>query len=137
MNRLFLPSPPYWIGLKKTPFYQRSLVWILLGYSALKNGHTVAVVRASPKLTNYRQKMVVIHQRVSSIKGHLPSKGVFHQRSSSIKRHLPAKVFFHLRVPSIKGWYNSECGTAQLSLPLFSAVSDMLPSLRSSPSMTS
>ena len=72
----------------------------------IKNGHKVAVVRASPKLTNYRQKTVVshqrsfsiegvFHQRSSSIKGGLPSKVVFHQRSSSIKEHLPSKVIFH------------------------------------------
>ena len=44
-----------------------------------KNGHTVAVVRASPKLC-------------------LPSKVVFRPRSSSIEGCLPLKVVFHRRV---------------------------------------
>ena len=39
--------------------------------------------------------IVVFHQRVSSIKGCLPSKVVFHQRSSYIKGRLPSKDVFH------------------------------------------
>ena len=53
-----------------------------------KNGHTVALVRASPKLTNYRQKTEVFHQRSSSIKGFLLSKVVFLLRW--LKYHLAA-----------------------------------------------
>ena len=73
-----------------------------------KNGHTVAVVRASPKHAEYRQKhhlpsMVVFHRRSSSIEGCLPSKVVFHRRSSSIKGCFPSKFVFRQRVSSIKG----------------------------------
>ena len=95
----------------------------------LKNGHMVAIVRASPKPTKYRQKSVsvwivfhwrsssikcclpskvVFHRRSSSIEGHLPSKVVFHQRSSSIKGHLPSKVVFHWRLSSINGRHPSK-----------------------------
>ena len=63
--------------------------------SKLKNGHTVAVVRASPKLTDYRQKAVVFHQRSSFIKSCLPSKVVFHKKLSFIKGPLQSKVVFH------------------------------------------
>ena len=70
-----------------------------------KNGHTVAVVRASPKLSEYRQKhesrlpsKVFFHQRSSSI------KGFFHQRSSSTKGCLSLKVVIHQRSSSIEGY---------------------------------
>ena len=82
---------------------------------------------------------VVFYQRLSSIKGHLPLKVVFHQKLSSIKGRLPSKAVFNQRLSSIIGRLFSECGTAQLSLPLFvllSAVADMLPSLSSSTTMT-
>ena len=68
---------------------------LLCMHQIVKNGHTVAVVRASPKLTDYRQKMVVFHQRSSSIIGRLPSRVVFHQRLSSIKGRLISKAVFH------------------------------------------
>ena len=48
-------------------------------------------------------RKVVFHQRLSSIRGHLPSKVVFYQRSSSIKGRLPWKVDFHKQLSSIKG----------------------------------
>ena len=68
-----------------------------------KNDHTVAVVRASPKITDYRQKKVVFHQRSSSIKGHLLSKVIFYQRPPSIKGCLSFKVVFHQKSSSVKG----------------------------------
>ena len=76
-----------------------------------KNGHTVAVVRASPKLTEYRSSSiegrlpskVVFHRRSSSIEGPLPSKVVFRPRSSSVKGRLPSKVVFHQKLSSVKG----------------------------------
>ena len=51
---------------------------------------------------------IVLHQRLSSIGGHLPSKVVSHQRSSSSKGHLPSKgqlrskVVFNQMSSSIK-----------------------------------
>ena len=83
-----------------------------------KNGHTVAVVRAWPKLrllskVVFRQRSstvkgrllskVVFGQRSSSVKGRLPSKVVFRQRSSSVKSLLPWKVVFHQMASSAKG----------------------------------
>ena len=52
--------------------------------------------------------MIVLHLRLSSIKGRppskrLPSKVIFHQRSYSTKGCLPSRVFFHQRSYSIKG----------------------------------
>ena len=44
----------------------------------------------------------VLHQRLSSINGHLPSKVVFYLRSSSIKVRLPSMVFFQQRSSFIK-----------------------------------
>ena len=46
---------------------------------------------------------VVFHQRSSSVKGHLPSKVIFRQRLSSVNGRLPTKVFFHQRSSSVKG----------------------------------
>ena len=51
---------------------------------------------------------VILHQRLSSIKGRppstrLPSKDVFHQRLSSIKGCLPSKIASHQRLSSTKG----------------------------------
>ena len=60
-------------------FWTHKSIWVRVNQ---KNGHTVAVVRASPKLR--------------LVKGRLPSKVVFHQRSSSIKGHLPSKFVFHI-----------------------------------------
>ena len=65
-----------------------------------KNGHTVAVVRASPKLR--LPSKVVFRQSSSSAEGCLPSKVVFHQRLSFIEGHLPSKVVFHKKLSSIK-----------------------------------
>ena len=45
---------------------------------------------------------VVFRQRMSFVKGRLPSRVVFHQRSSSVKGHLPSKVIFRQRLSSVK-----------------------------------
>ena len=78
--------------------------------------------------------------------GRPPPKDVFHQRSASTKRCLPPKIVLHQRPSSTEGCFqmnlvqfNSECGTAQLTHPLFvlfSAASDVLPLSSSSTSMT-
>ena len=46
---------------------------------------------------------IVFHQRVSSIKGRLPSKVIFHTSLSFLKGCLPSKVIFHQRPSSIIG----------------------------------
>ena len=47
--------------------------------------------------------MGIFHQRLSSLKGNLPSKVVFLQSLSSINGCLPSKVIFHQMKSSIKG----------------------------------
>ena len=72
----------------------------------IKNGHTVAVVRASPKLRLLSK--IVFRQSSSSVRGCLLSKFVFRQRSSSIKGRLPSKVVFRKRSSSAKGCSSSK-----------------------------
>ena len=57
--------------------------------------------------------MVVFRQRLSSVKGRLPSMGVFCLMSSSVKDRLPPKDVFHQRSFSFLG-FSPEYGIAQL-----------------------
>ena len=86
--------------LPMTPFFYRRFLFLS------KNGHTVAVVIASPKLRLLSK--VVFRQRLSSVKGRLLSKVVvFLQRSYCVKGCLPSKLVFHQRSSSIKGRFPS------------------------------
>ena len=68
--------------------------------------------------------VLLSYQRLSSIKGCLPSKVVFCQKLSSIKGYLPSKVFFHKRSSSLKGHLLSKVVFCQRS----SFVKGRLPS---------
>ena len=109
---------------------KNGILYLLSLRKFLPSSVPVAVVRASPKLTNYRQKMVVFHQRSSSIKGRLPSKVVLHQRSSSIKGCLPSKVLFHQRSSSIKGYLPSKGASIKGCLPSKVIIKGRLPMCR-------
>ena len=61
-------------------------------------------------------KKIVFHQKLSSIKGRLPSEVVFHHRSSFIKGCLPSKVVFHQRSSSVLLY--QMCSTMFLNVPL-------------------
>ena len=60
--------------------------------------------------------MVIFHQRLSCIKGHLQSMVIFTQSLVSIKSHLPTNINFYQRLSSIKVFLPSGAGLSVLAL---------------------
>ena len=91
------------------------------------------------------QPKVVFHKKMSFNEGCLPMKVIFHWKLSSTDGRLTPKVIFHRRLSSIEGcliqlnlvWFNFECGSAIHYLFYFPAAADVLPSSRSSASLSS
>ena len=83
--------------------------WVLLGPKQFLGLH----------ITKSLGLYFVFHQRLSSIRGPLPSKVVFHQRLSSIKGCLSSKVVLHQRLSLIKGHLSSKVNSLSLERPTY------------------
>ena len=72
----------------------------------------------------------VFHQRLSSIKGCLPSKVIFHLRLSSIKSCLPSNVIFRQRSSSTKIHFPQRLSSIKGFLPLKVLLHQRLSSIK-------